>query len=211
MLKKFKSIWQKLLMAVFCPLILVGCATAPPKDISNICKIFYEKNDWYDAAADTRDKWGVPIHVPMAMMYQESSFRHNALPPRDYVFFGLIPWGRVSSAYGYSQAKTITWSDYVRETGNSWADRDNFDDAMDFMGWFIYKAYAINKTSKWDAYGQYLNYHEGWGGYKRRSYDRKPWLKKVASKVKSRSLRYATQLKTCEEDLQKNWFMRLFT
>ncbi|WP_218353263.1 hypothetical protein [Alteromonas lipotrueiana] len=210
MSEKFKSIYQFFVAGLAC-LLLTSCATAPPKDISNICKIFDEKNDWYDAAADSRDKWGVPIHVPMAMMYQESSFRHNALPPRDYVFFGLIPWGRVSTAYGYSQAKTMTWSDYINETGNSWADRDDFDDAMDFMGWFIYKAYLINGTSKWDAYAQYLNYHEGWGGYKRRSYDRKPWLKKVASKVKSRSLRYASQLKTCEEDLKKNWFMRLFT
>jgi len=33
----------------------------------------------------------------------------------------------------------------------------------------------------------------------------------VAAKVKARSLRYATQLKTCEEDLQKGWFMKLFT
>jgi len=88
--------------------LLSGCATSPPQDTSNICEIFYEKEDWYDAAADARDKWGVPIHIPMAIMYQESSFRHDALPPKDYVFFGLIPWGRVSSAYGYSQAKTIT-------------------------------------------------------------------------------------------------------
>ena len=57
----------------------------------------------------------------------------------------------------------------------------------------------------------YLEDAPAWGGYKRRSYDRKPWLKKVAAKVKARSLRYATQLKTCEEDLQKGWFMKLFT
>ena len=99
----------------------------------------------------------------------------------------------------------------MRETDNSGADRDDFEDAIDFMGWFIYKSQKVNSISKWDAYAQYLNYHEGWGGYKRRSYDRKPWLKKVASKVKARSLRYATQLKTCEEDLQKGWFMKLFS
>ena len=132
-------------------------------------------------------------------------------PTSLFNLFGLIPWGRVSSAYGYSQAKTPTWADYMRETDNSGADRDDFEDAIDFMGWFIYKSQKVNGISKWDAYAQYLNYHEGWGGYKRRSYDRKPWLKKVASKVKARSLRYATQLKTCEEDLQKGWFMKLFS
>jgi len=158
-----------------------------------------------------RDKWGVPIHVPMAMMYQESSFKSDALPPRDYIFFGLIPWGRVSSAYGYSQAKTPTWSDYIRETGNRGADRDDFDDAIDFMGWFISKTHKVNGISKWDAYAQYLNYHEGWGGYRRKTYNKKAWLKKVAKKVNDRAYTYAKQLKKCEDDLSKSWFMRLFS
>lgn len=191
--------------------LLSSCATTVPSSRENICHIFEEKRDWYDAAADMRDKWGVPIHVPMAMMYQESSFRHDARPPRDYVFFGLIPWGRVSSAYGYAQAKTLTWDDYKRETNSRFADRDDFDDAIDFMGWFITKTHTINGISKWDAGAQYLNYHEGWGGYKRRSFSRKPWLVKVAQKVDARSKRYATQLKSCEDDLSKGWFMRLFT
>lgn len=71
MYKKFKQIciffsgW-----VIFLPMVITGCATTPPKDTSNLCEIFYEKEDWYDAAADMRDKWGVPIHVPMAMMYQ---------------------------------------------------------------------------------------------------------------------------------------------
>ncbi|GAC34976.1 transglycosylase SLT domain-containing protein [Paraglaciecola polaris] len=197
-----------LLLSVFW---LCSCTTTPPKNISNICEIFLEKRDWFDAAEDMSAKWGVPMHVPMAMMYQESSFRADALPPKDYVFFGLIPWGRVSSAYGYSQAKTPTWADYRRETGNGWADREDFEDAMDFMGWFIDKTHKINRVSKWDAEAQYLNYHEGWGGYKRKSYHKKRWLQKVAKIVKARSLRYATQLKGCREELEKGWFMRLFT
>ena len=197
-----------ILMFLIVPVGLFGCATSPPKDASNLCEIFYEKGDWYDASAAMREKWGVPIHVPMAMMYQESSFRHDARPPRDSIFFGLIPWGRVSSAYGYSQAKTLTWQDYIRETGNRGADRDEFDDAIDFMGWFISKTYTINGISKWDAYGQYLNYHEGWGGYRRASYNQKAWLLNVSKRVKSRSLRYATQLKKCEPELKKSWFRK---
>jgi hypothetical protein len=157
------------------------------------------------------EKWGVPIHVPMAMMYQESSFRHDALPPRDYVFFGMIPWGRVSSAYGYAQAKTMTWEDYKRETNNRFANRDDFDDAIDFMGWFIAKTYTINRISKWDAGAQYLNYHEGWGGYKRKSYRKKQWLGKVSETVDARSKRYSVQLKSCEDELSKGWFLRLIT
>jgi len=185
---------------------LSACTTTPPKNVVNLCEIFREKDDWYDAATDMHERWGVPIHVPMAMMYQESSFRSDALPPRDYILFGLIPWGRVSSAYGYSQAKTLTWSDYIRESGNSGADRDDFDDAIDFMGWFISKTYKINGVSKWDAYAQYLNYHEGWGGYKRKTYNNKAWLKKVAKKVNNRSYRYAKQLKSCKDELDSSWF-----
>lgn len=206
----FQKKYKKIFLVSFASFFLFACSTTPPQNTHNLCKIFEEKDDWYDAAADMRDKWGVPIHVPMAMMYQESSFIDDARPPRDYIFFGLIPWGRVSSAYGYSQAKTPTWADYVRETGNSGADRDDFSDAIDFMGWFISKSQKINGVSKWDAYSQYLNYHEGWGGYKRKTYLKKKWLIDVARKVKARSLRYAKQLKSCEDDLDGGWFFGIF-
>ncbi|WP_440903949.1 hypothetical protein ACMZOO_14100 [Catenovulum sp. SX2] len=189
--------------------ILAGCATSPPQKPDDLCEIFYEHRDWYDAAADARDKWGVPIHIPMAMMYQESSFKSDAQPPMEY-FLGFIPIGRASSAYGYSQAKTMTWDDYKRETGNGWADRDDFEDAIDFMGWFIYKTHKINGVSKWDANKQYLNYHEGWGGYRKKTYNKKKWLQNVALKVQRRAETYGAQLKRCEEDLQSGWLWRLF-
>ncbi|RUO79038.1 hypothetical protein [Pseudidiomarina taiwanensis] len=189
-------------------LSLAGCATAPPREPENLCEIFREKDDWYDAAADMREKWGVPIQVPMAIMYQESSFKHDAKPPKDYILW-VIPWGRVSSAYGYSQAKTLTWEDYQRETGNSWASRDDFEDAIDFMGWFISKTHQVNGVSKWDAYAQYLNYHEGWGGYRRQTYRDKQWLMTTAGRVKERASRYGSQLRSCEEELQRGWLSRL--
>ncbi|QUM82295.1 hypothetical protein HWV01_19415 [Moritella sp. 5] len=187
--------------------VLFGCSSQP-RNPENICDIFIEKYDWYKAAIDSKEKWGVPVHVPMAMMYQESSFKHNAQPPMQY--WWIIPTGRASSAYGYAQAKTMTWGDYVKETGNSWSSRSDFHDAMDFMGWFINKSQKINGVSKWDAEKQYLNYHEGWGGYKRKTYNQKPWLKKVAKKVNQRSLKYAGQYRTCKEDLDSNWLWRLF-
>ena len=207
---KFKN-YTSLVIVILMSLFLLGCSSTPPKNTSNICDIFFEKRDWFLAAEDMSNKWGVPIHVPMAIMYQESSFRAKALPPKDYVFFGLLPWGRVSSAYGYSQAKTPTWADYKRETGNGWADRDDFDDAIDFMGWFISKTHTINNVSKWDAEAQYLNYHEGWGGYQRQTYVRKKWLVDVAKNVNARALIYAGQLNTCKEELSKGWFWRIFS
>ncbi|MER2491404.1 transglycosylase SLT domain-containing protein [Catenovulum sediminis] len=196
-----------ILISTLC--LLAACATAPPQKPEDLCEIFFENRDWYDAAKDAQAKWGTPIHIPMAMMYQESSFRADARPPMEY-FLGFIPIGRASSAYGYSQAKTPTWEDYKRETGNGWADRDDFEDAIDFMAWFIYKTHKVNGVSKWDAYNQYLNYHEGWGGYRKKSYNRKAWLKKVAAKVQGRAERYGAQLKRCEEELSHGWLWRLF-
>lgn len=194
-----------ILCAIF---TLTACATPPPKNPEDICEIFYENRDWYDAAKEMNDKWGTPIHVPVAMMYQESSFKHDAAPPMEYFWF--IPIGRASDAYGYAQAKTMTWDDYQRETGNSWADRDDFADAIDFMGWFTVKTHKINGVSKWDAYAQYLNYHEGWGGYRKKSYNKKAWLVKVAKRVDRRSKKYARQLKGCQENLDSSWLWRLF-
>ena len=122
---------KNVILFVLCGLFVSACATPPPKNPENICEIFYENRDWYDAAKDMKETWGTPIHVPIAMMYQESSFKHDAYPPMEYFWF--IPIGRVSSAYGYAQAKTETWDDYQRESGNSWADRDNFYDAIDVL------------------------------------------------------------------------------
>lgn len=202
------SKYLKILLSLCCLTALAACSSTPPRNPENLCEIFEEKRSWYKSAKKMQDKWGTPIHVPMAMMYQESSFRHDAAPPMEYFLF--IPIGRASSAYGYSQAKTLTWKDYKRETGNSWASRDNFDDAIDFMGWFTSKTHKINGISKWDAYNQYLNYHEGWGGYKKRSYNKKPWLIKVSRKVEQRSKRYASQLNQCRSDLDASWLWRTF-
>lgn len=199
-----RKIYQYLLYIVLISLIQ-ACSSSPPSEPENICEIFKENDDWYDAALSTREKWGVPVQVPMAMMYQESSFKADAEPPLKY-FLGFIPVGRTSTAYGYSQAKTMTWKDYERETGNSWSSRDDFDDAMDFMGWFIHKTNKINKISKWDAYRQYLNYHEGWGGYRRKTYNNKKWLIKTAKKVHQRAKRYGAQYNRCKDDLGSSWF-----
>ena len=198
-----------LLMGLFIVVLLAGCSVSQPRQPDNLCAIFKEKRDWYKAAKRTEKRWRVPLQVPMAMMYQESSFKAEAKPPRDYLL-GIIPFGRKSSAYGYAQAKTGTWKDYKRETGNAWADRDDFDDAIDFMGWFVDKTHRINGVSKWDAKGQYLNYHEGWGGYKRGTYWRKAWLVKTAERVKARAGRYGAQYKRCKDELEAGWFRRLF-
>jgi hypothetical protein len=190
--------------------VLSACSTTPPRDVNNICAIFQEKDDWYDDAADARDEWGSTIPVMMAIMYQESRFRHDAKPPRKKIL-GFIPGFRPSSAYGYSQAKTSTWNEYRRDAGRFGADRDDFADAIDFVGWYNRKSLIRSGISLSNTYGLYLAYHEGHGGYNRATYLQKEWLMMVAKKVEARANSYQAQLLICEEDLKSNdgffgWF-----
>lgn len=187
--------------------LLAGCASVPTNP-HDICDIFREKRSWYRASQASARRWGGPIHVPMAIMFQESSFQNDAKPPMRWLL-GFIPLGRASSAYGYSQAKKDTWADYQRDVGSRFRDRDNFADAIDFMFWYMNRTHRLNGVSKWDARNQYLNYHEGQGGYARGTYKNKPWLQGVAGKVDSRARRYSTQYSSCKKDLNRNWLMRL--
>ena len=184
--------------------LLAGCSTDPPRNITNSCDIFADKGGWYRDANRAYEKWGVPIHLQLAIIYQESRFVDDAKPPRDHILW-IIPWGRVSSAYGYAQAQDSTWDWYIEKTGNRGADRDDFEDAVDFIAWYGSMSHQMLGISKWDAYNQYLAYHEGQGGYKRKTYRSKPWLVKVADKVDARARSYRTQLARCEDDLDGGW------
>jgi len=187
-------------------LLLAGCTTSPPANTSNICAIFEEKRGWYHDAADARDQWGSPISVMMAIMHQESRFVAKARPPRKKIF-GFIPGLRPSDAYGYSQAKKSTWKEYKRSAGRYGADRDDFADAIDFIGWYNHQSNRRNGISKQDTYRLYLAYHEGHGGYSRGSFQAKTWLRDVARKVERRAVSYRQQLPGCEGSLKKRgWF-----
>ena len=196
------------IIAIGLSLLLSGCSTYQPSNLDNLCDIFYGETDWYEATRESNRQWGTPIHVMMAIMHQESRFIDDAQPPRPW-FLGFIPLPRDSSAYGYAQAQDPAWEDYTEQTGNSGADRDEFEDAIDFIGWYTNGSQRRLKVSKWDAYEQYLAYHEGRSGYERKTYQKKPWLKTVAKKVKWRAMRYNQQLKTCKAELDDeidSWF-----
>lgn len=185
--------------------MLTACTSSPPKNLSNICEIFREKDNWYDKAADARDNWRSPISTMMAIMHQESRFRQKAKPPRTKILW-IFPGPRLSDAYGYSQAKDDTWDWYMKSSGNYGADRDNFGDAIDFIGWYNHTSAKRSSIKSSDTYHLYLAYHEGHGGFNRRTFNKKPWLKKVAKKVSARSSLYASQLAKCEEELKSPWW-----
>ncbi len=184
--------------------MLSACASAPPHNLDDACAMFDEKDDWYQYAYQSYRKWGVPVHVQLAIIWQESRFRSDAKAPRD-TLLGFIPWGRKSSAYGYAQVKDQTWDWYIEKTGNWGADRDDFEDVTDFIGWYCDYSHRRLGISKWDAYRLYLAYHEGHGGYERKSYLSKPWLLRVARKVEQRARRYAAQIRACEDRLDRGW------
>lgn len=189
---------QKSLLIYLCLflLLLAGCASRPPTNQGNLCSIFDQKESWYKDAQKANHKWGTPIHVMMAIMKQESGFRHDAKPPKKKLLW-VIPAGRVSSAYGYSQALDGTWDHYKRATGRLFASRSDFGDAIDFIGWYTNTSQRKLGISKWDAYNQYLAYHQGHGGYARGSYKSKGWLKGVARKVDKTAKTYGVQLRQC--------------
>ena len=88
-------------------LIISGCVTSPPEQVGNVCDIFREKSGWYGDAKDARARWGVPISVSMAFMYQESRFVATAKPPRKKIF-GVIPGPRPSDSYNFIVCLTRT-------------------------------------------------------------------------------------------------------
>jgi len=196
----------RLVLVTAALMVLMNCATTPPSSVDNACTIFSEKEDWYKASLNAKEKYGLPLHVQLAIMRQESSFKHDAAPPRE-TFLGIPLWWRKSSAYGYAQVKDATWDWYKSKTGNWSADRDDYADAVDFMGWYTSISQQALGISKWDTYNQYLAYHEGHGGWKRKTYLKKSWLVKVAKKVERTAQRYASQLKNCQDDLaSSSWW-----
>lgn len=180
-------------------LFLASCGGgnfSAPRHLDDACSIISERPTYLRAMQQTERRWGVPVYVQMAIIHQESKFIGNARTPHRYAL-GIIPMGRQSSAYGYSQAIDGTWDDYKSETGHRFARRDRIGDATDFMGWYIDDSTQELGISKRDAESQYLAYHEGRRGYARHSYEAKPWLVEVAQSVGARAEMYRAQLETC--------------
>ena len=205
MLRALKRFLRRTLMltAFFTGVWLAAdCSVPPPRAPDDLCKIFRERRSWYRSASDSYARWGVPVSVQLAVIHQESSFRSDARPPRGR-FLWILPGPRASSAVGYGQALERTWDQYQKSTGNPSADRDDFGDVTDFIGWYGHRAATRAAVPKSDAYDFYLAYHEGPEGYRRGTWKQKPWLQKVARKVAARARRYHAQHLGCYEELSR--------
>lgn len=190
-------------------IFVVACSSSNNINTANSCIIFDEKNHWYKSTIKSYKKWGTPIALQLAIINQESSFNQFAKPRRNKLF-GLFPGKRPSTAFGYAQVTSPTWDWYKSSTGNSNASRANFKDITDFIGWYTYQTNKILNISMNDSFNQYLAYHEGQGGWKRKSYNKKKWLINVAKKVESKANIYNNQLIECENKLSKKGFFGIF-
>jgi len=200
---------KKSLLIVFLSALLSGCFSTPAVKVNNICNLMDEEVSWYRAIKASEKKYGAPAHVQLAIIYQESNFASDAKPPREKLF-GMVPWFRPTTAYGFAQAVDDTWEWYKLKTGNKNADRDDFDDAADFVGWYMTQSSKRSGITMSDAYNQYLAYHEGHGGGNKKSYRKKPWLTKIAKKVDGNAKRYKQQLKQCASALDSNRVWKFF-
>jgi hypothetical protein len=196
---KHEGQMSRTLRAPILLLMLASCGGgnfSAPRNLDDACAILRQRPAYLKAMRASERRWGIPVHVMMATIYQESKFIGNARTPHNYAL-GVIPMGRQSSAYGYSQALDGTWEEYQDETRSRGARRDEIGDATDFMGWYMRDSTQKLGISPSDAESQYLAYHEGRTGFANQSYLGKPWLVDVAAAVGARAAMYQDQLAYC--------------
>ncbi|MBT3777368.1 MAG: transglycosylase SLT domain-containing protein [Pelagibacteraceae bacterium] len=190
-------------------IFVIACTSNQQINTADSCIIFDQKKNWYKATKKSYEKWETPIALQLAIINQESSFNQFAKPERKK-FLGIFPGSRPSTAFGYAQVTNPTWEWYKTKTGNNNASRANFSDVTDFIGWYTTQSKNIIGISKKDFYNQYLAYHEGQGGWKKKSYLKKKWLIEVAKNVERNAKMYNNQLKDCENSLNRKGFFGIF-
>lgn len=191
-------------LALSSAFLITGCASGPPDQVHDACLILEDNRAWWRDLRRTERRWGVSPGTQLAFLKRESSFDRNARPARTRLLF-ILPGRRPSSAYGYAQALDGTWDWYRDETGRRGADRDDFGDAVDFIGWYASMSQRQSGISLSDPYNLYLAYHEGHGGFNRGTYRGKGWLLRAAREVETDSRRYDAQIERCERRLGRNW------
>lgn len=180
-------------------LIVASCGSrefSAPRNLDDACALAVERPQYFRAMQQAERRWNVAVPVQMAIIHAESRFIGDARTPYRWAA-GVIPMGRQSSAYGYSQALDRTWEEYQAETGNRRARRDDIRDAADFIGWYSQKSLERNGIPLHDARNLYLAYHEGHTGFSRGTYRAKGWLMTVADNVALRAIMYDQQLRSC--------------
>lgn len=183
-------------------IVCTGCSEKFVRAPSDACEFLLERGGWYRKITNASERWQVPVSLMMSIVKHESHFDADARPPRRKVL-GIFPGRRRSTAYGYAQALDSTWQSYVDETGNRGADRDDFGDAVDFVGWYVAGSTRSIGIARDDGFSQYLAYHEGRSGFQSGSWKSKEWLVNTANSVQELAQSYNGQLTGCDEKARK--------
>ena len=200
-----KKILKNNLILFIIFLFLASCSSFP-KYPQNVCKIFGQNYLWYKSAKKSSETYGAPIHIILAIVNKESGFKRWARPPRSKLF-KIIPYKRPSSSLGYSQAVKKTWALYKTETNSPLALRTRFKDSVMFIGWYMRKTNKINKVSMDDAFSQYLNFYLGWGNYAKKTYKTDKNAIIYAKIVQKQSKIYKSQLRECQNSLDRKKYI----
>ena len=203
--KMHKKILKSNLNYLIIFFFIVSCSSVP-KYPNNACKIFGERYLWYKHVKKSSQIYDVPVHIILAFVNKESGFNRWAKPKRTKLF-KVVPYKRLSSSLGYSQAIKKTWELYKTETDNPLALRTRFKDSVMFIGWYINKTNKINKIPLNDSYRQYLNYYLGWGSYAKKIYKKDKKAIVFAKSVEKQSNIYRNQLRECKKSLDRKKYI----
>ncbi len=150
----------------------------------DICQIIKQHPSWYQDAQKVFKKTQVPVYVQFAIIEKESHFKNNAHNIR-------------STAFGYAQVVDEIWDKFKTDTHSTKARRDNFDDAVRFIGWYATQMQQQLHISPKNAYALYLAYHDGADGYLKVQHKKSASSKALALNVAKIARSYQNQLKSC--------------
>ena len=168
----------------------------PPSGQNDVCGVFAQHPAWYDHARDAEARWGIPASTLMAFVQLESAFRRDARPPRTWLF-GVIPWKRLSSAYGYGQIQDPVWGEYREERPGIGRSRRHMRDVLDFIGWYNRETVERLGIEASNVRHLYLAYHQGRTGYRRGDWRDSQAIRAYAGRVAARAADYRSQLRQC--------------
>ena len=184
----FKGIGLRVSLLGVLGLSLGSLAGAKPahsaSNVENACKLMQERAGWYRSASAVSQKWQVPVPSLLAIIRHESRFKATAAAPQ-------------SSAYGFAQALDGTWDRYQKVSNAEDADRTNFADSIDFIGWYMTETRKRAGVPADDMANHYLAYHEGIAGFRSARWREKPRLIHIAQKVAQTAGTYGQQLENC--------------
>lgn len=157
-------------------------AAAPPAPAPNAtCALLASHPSWTQALAHAERRWGAPPYLLLAFIRQESNFRRDARSPK------------TRGPYGYPQAVARTWETYRQALRRPHADRNDFADAVDFVGWYAHR--TRERTG-----AEYLNVTAHYFAYSRGPAASGPptvAARRNAAKVAAFARRYAIDLRAC--------------